>query len=765
MDQLKFSFYDEIEVIDKKKKIKRNDKEEWYIQEFASWNFYNLHKTEIPQKELANILLHNPDTEERLKIELLIRLPMGKFTTYLIKNNIEGNTNILKNYITDLKEEKLFQMMRQIFESKLDEKQIVAFLEKYSIDIEYSSYTRFLNYFLDSKRVHIFQNKAFLEFIHTNEMFSMVKDTSCILNIYHILKEMKEYPFLKINLSWISFLRDIAIKYPDMMKDKDFLFFVCKNFTFEYHYQEQDKDVFINDNVMKIVIENIEFLEEKTVDILLYNNIQKTYAYIKKQSLKYIVTIMWKIKNREIERLIFEDAMKSKIETIGEYSLEEQYLIIQYLINRHLRTDTKNEETEWLLQEIDDTILQRVYEIIPKEDEKFLQWFLYTLRFTRGLLFLDKTASTISGTKLFIHEMKNIKEKIDNFNIVSLAKRYVDIEALNELDYDDLLYFLSIAHTIWNDEGKRIMMSIEHTTDILNKINKEDIIAILKQNNYQNYMFYIETFKKYISYEEQLQIYQNLPENTEDWVKKNIFQTIYFGWKTLDFIKNYPHRYIDKSGQTSTYYVCHNDGNKALTEFYNNKEFQESNEWKEIDQVIYQKLKNNILIDLWCWFSVENTATLALQGNALCYVGVDFCNIPEDDETTHAYIKKMANVDPIENTTTIKFIQDDFHDFLKRMPHDNKIIKHFAINGLELISNQEVLGEKLNELTTDWSILLVWGTGNIHLRSLIHFPYKETIISLNKNTWCSDDQIYVYERLPTERIEINKKKPETEWSL
>ena len=233
----------------------------------------------------------------------------------------------------------------------------------------------------------------------------------------------------------------------------------------------------------------------------------------------------------------------------------------------------------------------------------------------------------------------------------------------------------------------------------------------------------------------------------------------------LDFIKNYPHRYIDKSGQTSTYYVCHNDGNKALTEFYNNKEFQESNEWKEIDQVIYQKLKNNILIDLWCWFSVENTATLALQGNALCYVGVDFCNIPEDDETTHAYIKKMANVDPIENTTTIKFIQDDFHDFLKRMPHDNKIIKHFAINGLELISNQEVLGEKLNELTTDWSILLVWGTGNIHLRSLIHFPYKETIISLNKNTWCSDDQIYVYERLPTERIEINKKKPETEWSL
>lgn len=215
---------------------------------------------------------------------------------------------------------------------------------------------------------------------------------------------------------------------------------------------------------------------------------------------------------------------------------------------------------------------------------------------------------------------------------------------------------------------------------------------------------------------------------------------------SLQFIKDYPTKWtIDPTHinwNANEYYdVCYSYSYRQLLKLYN-----ESNKnAKIIQEHIMNKLKNKILIDLWCWSYEANVSALAYQSNAKAYVGIDVnVNSTEYDipEITWFLIEQYNLAEDVKSHTTLfKNIFDNFENFLEKAP--NQAWYNFSINGLELTNSLWSIKKHLPRLMLPGNIILANTTENIDIFDVLVGPHKHTeIVEIS-----GFDSLHIYEKL------------------
>lgn len=223
----------------------------------------------------------------------------------------------------------------------------------------------------------------------------------------------------------------------------------------------------------------------------------------------------------------------------------------------------------------------------------------------------------------------------------------------------------------------------------------------------------------------------------------------------LDFIKKYPEEwYINTNNLTQKLQYLdklYSYSYRKLLSLYN-----DTDKNKEIINThILEKLKNSILIDLWCGSYECNLSALAYQSNALAYVGIDInanleCN--SQQEWYKKFLEEQYNLsNNIKwNQTFMKTIMDNFEIFLEKAPDNGWY--NFTINWLILTSSISSIKAHLNRIMLPGSIILANNVENINIKNVLLGPYKHTLI---KNIFWNDS-INIYEKLDSSIYWLNE---------
>ena len=187
---------------------------------------------------------------------------------------------------------------------------------------------------------------------------------------------------------------------------------------------------------------------------------------------------------------------------------------------------------------------------------------------------------------------------------------------------------------------------------------------------------------------------------------------------------------------------------------------RQQDEWtkKVIEEALYSKLRDKVLIDLWCGQGPANTAAVAYQSNASAFIGIDVnvgrIGIRDAKLVKERFIRDYnVTSDTEKNTTVIKTVFDNFDNFLEKAPSGAGY--NFTINGLTLTNSTPVIKKHINRLMKPGNIIVGNNTENIYLEELLTGPFKHTKIHFSE---FGSDYLHIYEKLETKEIILAKGK-------
>ena len=755
------------------------------LDQFLQWNFSRARESQLSQKEIAAILINHEDTDEKLRVEVILRIEsLQEFINTVIINDIQDkkiNNKLLQEdmnkfmiciitfhnkHITQDQYNKFIEQYGSIITQQLDNyiqkhtlaKVIELLYHKDQID---SPINKFIKSNIRHKLTEIVEEKAKLASyetygnleqaitnINTNEeIFLWAEDKNIFSDILLKIK----YQYIENECSTLSeneLFEKIFSLYESKSQESTIeTNLYIKNAPYNiaqiYTYIEQHKPKLLQDTKFQTDIVNMYKFKK---DITSYIWTEK-----KEKIIKYIFSLIALFDDTTFSSIISHEFVKynndysiiqTMISAIWKLNIDQQVYVWKEILKHAFKDDKiyDNNTVKEIIISISDELLKHIYD---QKDWSLTAQMTYFFKDKKTLDYITPEEKNRSYIESFLTSNKNL---ID-------FKRYITIESLQYATEDELKMII-----IHEDQECRkhllekiFMFNREKKEKIINKISKKKQIEWIQSNpRYASYLYDIFIITK----DEKIEIYQSI-ENTDKELKYSLFCLIPFtaqDWQL--FIEQYPSKWFTmpnnihrKSNQHSD--VCYADIFRNFIK-KRNTELQEKNR-KSIEENLLKKLEWKFLIDLGCGRDINHVAATAYLANAKGYVWIDVncseeCNNKQEEYKQYLIEKYKLSQDTHNHMTTLKTIFDNFDKFLDLAP--SSVWYNFAINGLCLTWSSNTIKKHINRLMVPGNILIGNDIQNLNLEELIEWPYQHTYIE--NMMW--NDGIHVIEKLETKEI-------------